>query len=112
MLKRVLAPVVLGGLLLVAASTPAFAARTGGGRMNGPAMMHRGGGSGPHMGSGHFRHDHDFFRDRDFPGGLVALRRDADPAWRADTLASFGGVSPAAVRYGRRVDFESTYQRK
>src|SRR5581483_1824531 len=59
MLKRVLASVALGGLVLLTASTPAMArgggGHMGGGHMSSPVMMHRGGGSMAHAGSGHFR---------------------------------------------------------
>jgi|GEM_PF-5095368 len=75
MLKRVLAPVVLGGLMILAAGSPAVA-RGGGGHMGGghmgsrPVMMH--GGGAARTGMGHFRspmnrnvrNRHDFFRFR------------------------------------------------
>lgn len=70
MLKRVLASVALGSLVLLTASTPAMArgggGHMGGGHMSSPVMMHRGGGSMARSGSGHFRSPMNRqFRDRD-----------------------------------------------
>jgi len=65
MLRRVLAPVVLGGLLLMAVATPAFSAGMDRGRMHSPVMMNRGTGFMGHQGSGHVRSSFNRFRDRD-----------------------------------------------